>query len=146
MAPLARIIPVFKREAAVKKTMLIALALASTLLARPAAAQLAPYNQAGITMGHWHIASKDVEANKKLFVAMGGKLYMPGGQPLIAFPGLYISLILNGETVNEVDLNDPKIKGRPKTGSIGFRSAMLAATMVVPEPSPSELDVLADRA
>jgi catechol 2,3-dioxygenase-like lactoylglutathione lyase family enzyme len=97
MAPLARIIPVFKREAAVKKTMLIALALASTLLARPAAAQLVPYNQAGVTMGHWHIASKDVEANKKLFVAMGGKLYMPGGQPLIAFPGLYISLLLGNE-------------------------------------------------
>jgi catechol 2,3-dioxygenase-like lactoylglutathione lyase family enzyme len=97
MASLARIIPVFKREAAVKKTMLIALALTSTLLARPAAAQLAPYNQAGVTMGHWHIASKDVEANKKLFVAMGGKLYMPGGQPLIAFPGLYISLVLGNE-------------------------------------------------
>ena len=31
-----------------------------------------------MTMGHWHIASKDVEANKKLFLAMGGKLFMPG--------------------------------------------------------------------
>jgi len=71
--------------------------LASTLTAANAAAQLAPYNQAGATMGHWHIASKDVEANKKLFVAMGGKLYMPGGQPLIAFPGLYISLVLGTE-------------------------------------------------
>jgi catechol 2,3-dioxygenase-like lactoylglutathione lyase family enzyme len=48
-------------------------------------------------MGHWHIAAKDVEADKKLFLAMGGKLYNPGGQPLIMFPGLYISLILNGE-------------------------------------------------
>jgi len=81
----------------VKKTMLIALSLASTLVAGPAAAQLAPYNQAGVTMGHWHIATKDVEAEKKLFLAMGGKLYNPGGQPLIAFPGLYISLILGNE-------------------------------------------------
>jgi catechol 2,3-dioxygenase-like lactoylglutathione lyase family enzyme len=81
----------------VKKTMLIALSLGLTLLARPAAAQLAPFNQAGVTMGHWHIATKDVEAEKKLFLAMGGKLYMPGGQPLIAFPGLYISLILGNE-------------------------------------------------
>jgi catechol 2,3-dioxygenase-like lactoylglutathione lyase family enzyme len=84
-------------EAAVKKTMLIALSLASTLVAGTAAAQPAPVNQAGVTMGHWHIASKDVEANKKLFVAMGGKLFMPGGQPLIMFPGLYISLILGNE-------------------------------------------------
>jgi catechol 2,3-dioxygenase-like lactoylglutathione lyase family enzyme len=75
--------------------MLIALAL--TLIAGIASAQPAPVNQAGVTMGHWHIASKDVEANKKLFVAMGGKLYMPGGQPLIMFPGLYISLILGNE-------------------------------------------------
>ena len=84
-------------EAAVKKTMLIALALGLTLVAGTAAAQPAPVNQAGVTMGHWHIASKDVEANKKLFVAMGGKLFMPGGQPLIMFPGLYISLILGNE-------------------------------------------------
>jgi catechol 2,3-dioxygenase-like lactoylglutathione lyase family enzyme len=81
----------------VKKTMLIALAFGLTLAAGTAAAQPAPVNQAGVTMGHWHIASKDVEANKKLFVAMGGKLFMPGGQPLIMFPGLYISLILGNE-------------------------------------------------
>ena len=80
-----------------KKTMLIALALGLTLVAGTATAQPAPVNQASVTMGHWHIASKDVEANKKLFVAMGGKLYMPGGQPLIMFPGLYISLILGNE-------------------------------------------------
>jgi catechol 2,3-dioxygenase-like lactoylglutathione lyase family enzyme len=84
-------------EAAVKKTMLIALSLTLTLVAGTAAAQPAPVNQAGVTMGHWHIASKDVEANKKLFVAMGGKLFMPGGQPLIMFPGLYISLLLGNE-------------------------------------------------
>jgi catechol 2,3-dioxygenase-like lactoylglutathione lyase family enzyme len=77
--------------------MLIALALGLTLVAGTATAQPAPVNQASVTMGHWHIASKDVEANKKLFVAMGGKLYMPGGQPLIMFPGLYISLILGNE-------------------------------------------------
>jgi len=73
------------------------LLVVSTLAAGTAAAQPAPVNQAGVTMGHWHIVSKDVEANKKLFLAMGGKLYMPGGQPLIMFPGLYINLILGNE-------------------------------------------------
>jgi catechol 2,3-dioxygenase-like lactoylglutathione lyase family enzyme len=81
----------------VKTNVFVALLLASTLTAATAAAQPAPFNQAGVTMGHWHIAAKDVEANKKLFLAMGGKLYMPGGQPLIMFPGLYISLILGTE-------------------------------------------------
>src|SRR5947208_6171072 len=67
------------------------------LIAGTAVAQPAPFNQAGLHMGHWHIASKDVEANKKLFLAMGGKLYMPGGNPLIMFPGLYINLNLGTE-------------------------------------------------
>ena len=86
-----------KREAAVKTNMFVALLLASTLTAGTAAAQPAPFNQIGVTMGHWHIVSKDVEANKKLFLAMGGKLYMPGGNPLIVFPGLHINLILGTE-------------------------------------------------
>ena len=80
-----------------KTHVLVALLFVSTLAAGTAAAQPAPVNQAGVTMGHWHIASKDVEANKKLFLAMGGKLYMPGGQPLIMFPGLYIGLVLGNE-------------------------------------------------
>jgi len=70
---------------------------ASALTAEPAAAQPAPFNAVGVTMGHWHLASQDVEANKKLFQAMGGKLYMPGGNPLIMFPGLYINLVLGTE-------------------------------------------------
>ena len=80
-----------------KTPVLVALLFVSALAAGTAAAQPAPVNQAGVTMGHWHIVSKDVEANKKLFLAMGGKLYMPGGNPLIMFPGLYINLVLNDE-------------------------------------------------
>ena len=87
--------------------VLVALLFVSTLTAGTAAAQSAPFNQVGVTMGHWHIASKDVEANKKLFHAMGGKLYMPGGNPLIMFPGLFINLNLgtdkgDGATVGSV--------------------------------------------
>src|SRR5213596_2649563 len=82
------------REASVKTNVFVALLVALTLTAGTAAAQPAPFNQIGVTMGHWHIASKDVEANKKIFLAMGGKLYMPGGNPLIMFPGLYINLVL----------------------------------------------------
>ncbi len=80
-----------------KTKVFVALLLASTLTAARVAAQLAPFNQAGVTMGHWHIVSRDVEANKRLFLAMGGRLYMPGGQPLVVFPGLYINLILGTE-------------------------------------------------
>jgi catechol 2,3-dioxygenase-like lactoylglutathione lyase family enzyme len=78
----------------VKTTLFAGLLLASTLAAGSAVAQPAPFNEAGVTMGHWHIASKDVEANKKLFLGMGGKLFMPGGNPLMMFPGTYINLNL----------------------------------------------------
>src|SRR6266436_6098733 len=82
------------REASVKTNMFVALLLSTALTASTAVAQPAPFNTAGVTMGHWHLASKDVEANKKLFLAMGGKLFMPGGAPLIMFPGVYINLNL----------------------------------------------------
>jgi catechol 2,3-dioxygenase-like lactoylglutathione lyase family enzyme len=78
----------------VKIKVFAALVFASTLAAGFAAAQPAPYNDLGVTMGHWHIASKDMEANKKLFLAMGAKMYMPGGQPLMVFPGIHINLVL----------------------------------------------------
>ena len=74
-----------------------ALLFASSLIAPSAIAQPAPFNETGVTMGHWHLVSRDPEATKKLFLAMGGKLYMPGGQPLIQFPGLYINLTLGTE-------------------------------------------------
>src|ERR1700745_281760 len=82
-----------------KKTSLVIglLFVALTIVTGTAAAQPAEFNEAGVTMGHWHIASKDVEANKKLFLAMGGKLYRPGGNPLMMFPGTYINLNLGDE-------------------------------------------------
>jgi catechol 2,3-dioxygenase-like lactoylglutathione lyase family enzyme len=83
-----------REEASVKTTVFAGLLFASALATGSAFAQPAAFNEAGVTMGHWHIASKDVEANKKLFLAMGGKLYMPGGNPLMMFPGTYINLNL----------------------------------------------------
>ena len=77
--------------------MFVVFLFSSTVIAGAAAAQPAPFNEIGVTMGHWHIASKDVEGNKKLLLAMGGKLFMPGGNPLIMFPGLYTNLNLGTE-------------------------------------------------
>jgi len=58
-------------------------------------------------MGHWHLASKDVEANKKIFLGMGAKMFMIGGNPFMMFPGVYINLNLgtasgDGGTVGSV--------------------------------------------
>jgi hypothetical protein len=77
--------------------MFAALLLASTFIAGGAAAQPAPFNATGVTMGHWHIISNNVDANKKLFLAMGAKMFDVGGNPLMMFPGVYINLNLGQE-------------------------------------------------
>ena len=77
-----------------KTKLFVALSLAAVLIAETARVQPAPYNDIGVTMGHWHIISEGVEANKNLFLALGGKMYMPGDHPVMSFPGLYINLSL----------------------------------------------------
>ena len=79
-----------------KISLFAALMLASTVAAGTAVAQPAPFNEVGVTMGHWHIISKDAEANKKIFTGMGGKL-LAGAQPVMMFPGVYINLTLGTE-------------------------------------------------
>jgi len=80
--------------------------LASMLVTGTAIAQSFPFNQAGVTMGHWHIASRDVQANKKIFIAMGGTP-LTGGNEAVEFPGVRVNLTLgnapgSGETVGSV--------------------------------------------
>jgi catechol 2,3-dioxygenase-like lactoylglutathione lyase family enzyme len=60
---------------------------------RPAAAQLAQPNDAGVTLGHLHLAVKDVEAQRRFWTAMmGGTVVQNGPLSLIQFPGVYIML------------------------------------------------------
>ncbi len=68
--------------------------LVSNLAAATAWAQPFPFNDAGVTMGHWHLNSRDVEASKKLFVAMGGTAMKPGDFEIVRFPGVIVNLHL----------------------------------------------------
>jgi catechol 2,3-dioxygenase-like lactoylglutathione lyase family enzyme len=79
----------------VKANLFFALLLASAVGAGTAAAQPAPFNQTGVTMGHWHLISKDVEANKKLAQAwyaktFGGKVGTRNNAPVVDLPGVQI--------------------------------------------------------
>jgi len=75
-----------------KTTVFAALLLASTLAAGTAAAQPFPFNEAGVTNGHWHLNSKDVAVNEKIFVGMGGKAFQAGGRHRVTFPGVMVIL------------------------------------------------------
>jgi len=81
------------------RTAIAALFVASTLAAGTANAQYAPFNEAGVTMGHWHLASRDAEANKKIFVGMGGQPVAGNAQSLL-FPGMRINLTLGNMAGN----------------------------------------------
>ena len=81
------------------RTVIAGLFVASILAAGTANAQYAPFNEAGVAMGHWHLASKDVEANKKIFVGMGGQP-APGNAPTLLFPGMRVNLALGNTAGN----------------------------------------------
>jgi catechol 2,3-dioxygenase-like lactoylglutathione lyase family enzyme len=77
------------------RTWIAALFIALMLATGTSKAQLAPFNDLGVTMGHWQIASHDIEANKKIFVAMGGTP-VPGGNEAVLFPGIRLNLTIRG--------------------------------------------------
>ena len=69
-----------------------ALCLMFAFVSGNALAQATPPNEGGATMGHWHLNSRDVEATKKMFVAMGGTAIKYGNFDLVKFPGVAIFL------------------------------------------------------
>jgi catechol 2,3-dioxygenase-like lactoylglutathione lyase family enzyme len=78
------------------KALIAASLLASSLTTGTTFAQTMPPNQTGVTMGHLHLNSRDVDANKKIFVGMGGEALNIPGAPLqyVRFPGIIVILNL----------------------------------------------------
>src|ERR1700758_3904846 len=78
-------------DVVVRKSIFI-LSLVSTLAAGAAWAQPYTPNEVGVTMGHWHLNSADIEANKKVFVALGGTAIKSGDFDIVRFPGVNVYL------------------------------------------------------
>ncbi|HYR43114.1 MAG TPA: VOC family protein [Terriglobia bacterium] len=76
------------------KKLILALCAILLLSAGPTWAQAFQPNEAGVTMGHWHLNSRDIEANKKIFVAMGGTEVKGGNFQVVRFPGVLVYLHL----------------------------------------------------
>src|SRR5215471_554160 len=74
--------------------LIAALLLLSTVAVGSASAQPFTPNAEGVTMGHWHLNSRDVEAQKKMFVGMGGVAGPPGDLQRVVFPGVVVILNL----------------------------------------------------
>ena len=109
------------------KGLISALWLASNLAAGAAWAQPYAPNELGVTMGHWHLNSANVEANKKIFVGMGGTAIKAGVFDIVRFPGVVVMLNLrdagappsggtDGTIVNHVGLWCRMSRSRPPSG------------------------------
>src|SRR6188768_3912302 len=55
-------------------------------------AQLSPPNSSGVAMGHLHYKVRDVEANMKFWVALGGKPSKFGTTDVVKFPDALVLL------------------------------------------------------
>src|SRR5436189_3338026 len=77
------------------KKIISALSLIVLLSAGTAWAQAFQPNEAGVTMGHWHLNTRDIEANRKIFVAMGGTALKAGNFDVVRFPGVVVYLHSN---------------------------------------------------
>ena len=103
------------------KSLIAALFLTTTLAAGTASAQPFTPNGEGVTMGHWHLNSRDIEVNRKIFVGMGGTSPTGPGIQRVVFPGVVVILNLGsasgpatagsvGSVVNHVGFTVPNVQ------------------------------------
>jgi len=74
-----------------RKSLFVA-SLVFSFVAGAAWAQPYTPNEAGVTMGHWHLNSRDIDANKKVFVGLGGTAIKAGDFEIVRFPGVNVYL------------------------------------------------------
>ena len=110
----------------------LVLILGLTVLAAPRVlqAQLSPPNAAGVAMGHLHYHVRDVDANKKFWIALGGEATRLGTTEVVKFPGVLIVLTqgpssggTNGSVVNHVAF---RVQSFVKVEEAGFKVQRLA--------------------
>jgi catechol 2,3-dioxygenase-like lactoylglutathione lyase family enzyme len=70
----------------------VALVVCLLTLQNAGRAQLAVPGTSGVVMGHLHLATKDVEASKRFWAALGGVAVQNGQLQLIQFPGTFVML------------------------------------------------------
>ena len=76
---------------------LAVLGLVLCLLAAPHA-QLAVPGPSGVVMGHLHLTTKDVEASRRFWAALGGVAVQNGALQLIQLPGTFVMLRQSQQT------------------------------------------------
>jgi catechol 2,3-dioxygenase-like lactoylglutathione lyase family enzyme len=76
----------------------VALVVCLLTLQEAGRAQLAVPGPSGVVMGHLHLATKDLEASKRFWAALGGVAVQNGQLQLIQFPGTFVMLRQSQQT------------------------------------------------
>jgi catechol 2,3-dioxygenase-like lactoylglutathione lyase family enzyme len=105
-----------------RRAVLIATLLLSTL-AVPAWSQLSAPNAMGVAMGHLHYVVRDVPANEKFWIALGGRGSKVGATDVVAFPDVLVFLSqgessggTNGSVVNHVAFKVQSLAALERSG------------------------------
>jgi len=72
--------------------LVLAIGAAVALLTARPEAQLAAPGASGVVMGHLHLATKDVDASRRFWGAIGGVAVQNGALQLIQLPGTFVML------------------------------------------------------
>jgi len=108
--------------------------IGSFLFPRLALAQLTPFNESGVTMGHVHLVVRDLEVHKKLWVDLfGAQVAYAGKIEMLKVPGMIV-LLIKGQ---------PSDEGAPTVDHFAFlvqdlgafRKKLAAANIQMPEGS-----------
>jgi len=109
---------------------LIPLLIAAVLLPTGAArAQLLPPNAAGVSMGHLHYFVRDMDANRKFWIALGATPVMLGTREVLRFSGVTVLLTKGepsgnseGSVVNHVGFRVPNVRATmSKMFDLGYK-------------------------
>lgn len=124
---------------AMKRTILFGLALSGALAAH---AQVLPFNESGVTMGHHHLLVPDVDAQKKIWVdALGGQPSGNGPLTFVKFPGVFVILTsgkgtegTKGSVIDHIAFNVKDLKST--------RAKLAAAGAAISNESDARFDAL----
>jgi catechol 2,3-dioxygenase-like lactoylglutathione lyase family enzyme len=136
----------------------LVLALSLVVLRPPSAslAQLSPPNKMGVTMDHLHYIVRDVEANKKFWVALGATSVTKRSREALMLPGLMIFLNqgntsggTEGSVVNHVGFRVPNVAqfmARMKAAGYKVAASTIAPKTVgnVFSPEGERIELLED--
>jgi catechol 2,3-dioxygenase-like lactoylglutathione lyase family enzyme len=114
----------------VRAVAVVACVVACMAVSTPALAQLAAPNAAGVTMGHLHYRVRDVAANTRFWVALGGRATAAGSESHVALSGVVVVLSqgessggTEGAVLNHVAFRVPSFK---QVEAAGLKVALVA--------------------